>query len=79
MQQHFLKIPPLNKSLDIFKTEKKTMKLIQKKTISNQKLNQWLKTYKMSLINKKNKQKVINFAKASAGSWKAKNAQKVFS
>ena len=55
------------------------MKLIQKKTISNQKLNQWLKTYKMSLINKKNKQKVVNFAKASAGSWKAKNAQMVFS
>ena len=48
---------------------KKDFETSTKKTISNQKLNQCLKTYKM----RTSQQKVLNFVLISDGSWKAKN------
>ena len=51
-----------------------------KKKISNQKLNQWLKTYEMNFINKKtNKEKALNFVIRLGRSWRAKKAPKRFS
>ena len=50
MQGHFLKIPPLKKILE-FQDLKKDYEADTKKKISNQKLNQWLQTSKMSLMN----------------------------
>ena len=52
----------------------------KKKKNSNQLLNQWLETYKMSFINKKTKKKkVLNFVLTSHCCWRAKNTQKHFS
>ena len=49
MLGNFLKIPPFNKILE-FQDWKKDYKSATKKKMSKQKLNQWLKTYKMRLI-----------------------------
>ena len=82
MLELFLKNPPLKKILT-FHNWKKAAKIIQKiphKQTSNQKLNQWLKTYKMNFIYyKTNKQKVLNFVLTLDRSWRAKNALKLLS
>ena len=78
MLEHFINIPPLKKILE-FQEWKKDYKTYRKK-ISNQKVNQWLKTYKMNFVNwKTNKLKVLNFKPTSYGSWRVKNAPKLFS
>ena len=60
MLELFLKVSPLKKILE-FQNQKKRLRNLYKRTISNQKSNQWLKTYKMNFINKKtNKQMVLN-------------------
>ena len=46
----FSKNPPLKKILE-FQDRKKDYEAYTEKKSSNQKLNQWLKTYKMSFIN----------------------------
>ena len=57
---------------------KEDCKTSTKKKTSHQKLNQWLKTYKMNLINQKtNKQKVLNFVLLLGRSQSAKNAPKL--
>ena len=82
MLELFLKNPPLKKILT-FHNWKKAAKIIEKiphKQTSNQKLNQWLKTYKMNFIYyKTNKQKVLNFVLTLDRSWRAKNALKLLS
>ena len=61
-----------------FMTERRQTK--SHKQTSNQKLNQWLKTYKMNFIYyKTNKQKVLNFVLTLDRSWRAKNALKLLS
>ena len=75
MLERFLKVPPFKK-LE-FQSQKKSLWNLYKKKISNQKLNQWLKTYEINFINKKtNKEKVLNFALKLDRSWKAKKAPK---
>ena len=79
MLECLLKVPPLKKILE-FPDWKKDYETSTKKKIPNQKLNQWLKTYKMDVINyKTNKQKVLNFVLTFDGNWRSKNAQKSFS
>ena len=59
---------------------KKRLWNLYKKKISNQKSNQWLKTYKMNFINKKtNKEKVLNFVLTFGRSWRAEKAPKLSS
>ena len=59
---------------------KKRLWNLYKKEISNQKLNQWLKTYEINFINKKtNKEKVLNFVLRLDKSWRAKKAPKLSS
>ena len=50
MLGNFLKTPPLKKILE-FQDWKKDYETSTNKKILNQKLNQWLKTYKMDFIN----------------------------
>ena len=50
MLEHFLKIPPHKKILE-FQDWKKDYETSPNKKITNQKLSQWLKTYKMSFTN----------------------------
>ena len=49
IQGHFLWIPTLKKKLES-QDRKKDYEAYPKKKISNQKLNQWLKTYKKSIL-----------------------------
>ena len=80
MLELFLKVPSLKK-LE-YQNQKKKKKLwhLYKKKVSNQKLNQWLKTYDMNFINKKiNKEKVLNFVLRLGRSWRAKKAPKLSS
>ena len=75
MLELFLKLPPIKK-LE-FQNSKKRLWNLYKKKISNQKLNQWLKTYEMNFINKKtNKEKVLNFVLRLGRSWRTKKGPK---
>ena len=50
MERYFLNIPTLKKLLE-FQDWKKDNEAYEKNEISSQKLNHWLKTYKMNFIN----------------------------
>ena len=79
MLEFFLKFPPLKK-LEFQNQKKKKLWHLYKKKISNQKLNQWLKTYEMNFINKKtNKEKVLKFVLSLGRSWRGKKAPKLSS
>ena len=63
----------------ISKPKKKTRNVYKRK-LSNQKLNQWLKTYEMNFINKKaNNEKVLDFVLRLGRSFRAKKAPKLSS
>ena len=60
--------------------KKKKKRHLYKKKISNQKLNQWLKTYEVNFINKKtNKERMLNFLLRLGRSWRARKPPKLSS
>ena len=80
MLELFLKVIPLKKNCNfkISKPKKKRIWNLYKTKISSQKIKP-MKTYKMNFINKKNKQKVLNFALTLYGSWRVKKTSKTSS